>query len=84
MKGNIKYKVLSLGIKACLFKKPLKGQCAECNDLWAERVKVSGWGWGGVQIIWACHDKEFSFIPVQWEAMEMLKEEKQGMISCMN
>ena len=45
MKGNIKYKVLSLGIKACLFKKPLKGQCAECHDLGAESEGV----WVGVR-----------------------------------
>ena len=30
------------------------------------------------------HDKQFSFIPIQWEATDLLKEEKQGMISCMN
>lgn len=27
-------------------------------------------------------DKEFSFIPIQWESLEQLKVERQGRISC--
>lgn len=39
------------------------------------------WGGGADHLGFLGHDKEFSFIPIQWEAMEELKEEKQGMIS---
>ena len=49
-------------------------------------MKMSGWRVrrGTDHLGLLGHDKQFSFISIQWEAMELLKEEKQGMISCMN